>query len=81
MSSSATCGRAAGDKWVSDYTASAYHQTGDAWSADWDLRGAAMDVDLVLQAGKALANSNDWPGWKPTSEFAQVRARSDAARR
>ena len=69
-------GRAAGDKWVSDYTATAYHQTGDAWSADWDLRGAAMDVDLVLQAGKALANSSDWPGWKAGSEFGPVREAS-----
>jgi Zn-dependent M28 family amino/carboxypeptidase len=74
-------GRAAGDKWVSDYTATAYHQTGDAWSADWDLRGAAMDVDLVLQAGKALAGSNDWPGWKPASEFGPVREGSAASRK
>ncbi|MDO9337948.1 MAG: M20/M25/M40 family metallo-hydrolase [Caulobacter sp.] len=66
-------GRAAGDQWVSDYTATAYHQTGDVWSADWDLRGAAMDVDLVFQAGKALANSSDWPGWKAGSEFGPVR--------
>ncbi|RYF92248.1 MAG: M20/M25/M40 family metallo-hydrolase [Caulobacteraceae bacterium] len=66
-------GRASGDQWVSDYTATAYHQTGDVWSADWDLRGAAMDVDLVFQAGKALANSSDWPGWKAGSEFGPVR--------
>lgn len=74
-------GRAAGDKWVTDYTATAYHQTGDAWSADWDLRGAAMDVALVLEAGKALANSSDWPGWKAGSEFGPVREASAAKRR
>eukprot|EP01030_Chromulinospumella_sphaerica_P018900 gene18900-18776_t len=67
-------GRAAGDKWVTDYTATAYHQTGDGWSPDWDLRGAAMDVALVLEAGKVLANSSDWPGWKAGSEFAPIRA-------
>ena len=74
-------GRAAGDKWVTDYTAKAYHQPGDAWSADWDLRGAAMDVDLVLQAGKALANSSDWPGWKAGSEFGPVREASADTRK
>ncbi len=74
-------GRAAGDKWVSDYTATAYHQAGDAWSADWDLRGAAMDIDLVFQAGKALAGSSDWPGWKAASEFGPVRQGSAARRR
>ncbi|MDB5471978.1 MAG: peptidase [Caulobacter sp.] len=74
-------GRAAGDKWVGDYTATAYHQTGDGWSADWDLRGAAMDVALVLEAGKALANSRDWPGWKGASEFGPVREASAAKRR
>ena len=74
-------GRAAGDKWVSDYTATAYHQTGDGWSADWDLRGAAMDVELVLRAGRTLANSSDWPGWKPASEFGPVREASGGQRR
>jgi Zn-dependent M28 family amino/carboxypeptidase len=74
-------GRAAGDKWVSDYTASCYHQTCDSWSADWDLRGAVQDVELVFRASQALANSSDWPGWKAGSEFGAVRARSDAARK
>lgn len=74
-------GREAGDKWVSDYTATAYHQTGDAWSPDWDLRGAVQDVELVLEAGKALANSSDWPGWKAGSEFGPVREKTAGARK
>jgi hypothetical protein len=74
-------GRAAGDRWVSDYTANCYHQTCDAWSADWDLRGAVQDVELVFRASQALANSSDWPGWKAGSEFGPVRAKTDAARR
>ena len=73
-------GRAAGDRWVSDYTAQAYHQTGDAWSPDWDLRGAVQDVELVFKAGQALANSREWPGWKAGSEFGPVREKSAAAR-
>ncbi|NBB17449.1 M20/M25/M40 family metallo-hydrolase [Caulobacter sp. SLTY] len=73
-------GREAGDKWVSDYTATAYHQTGDAWSPDWDLSGAVQDVELVLEAGKVLANSTDWPNWKAGSEFGSVRERSAGSR-
>ncbi len=71
-------GRAAGDKWVSDYTAHCYHQTCDDWSADWDLTGAAQDVALVYRMGRELADSTQWPGWKSGSEFAPIRAKSRA---
>lgn len=74
-------GRAAGDAWVADYTARCYHQPCDAWSADWDLRGAAQDVALVYEAGRVLANSRDWPAWKPGSEFAPIRDATAAERR
>ncbi|WP_340647474.1 M28 family metallopeptidase [Phenylobacterium sp.] len=75
-------GRAAGDKWVSDYTANCYHQPCDAWSPDWDLRGAAQDVELFYVMGKAIASDpKDWPDWKDGSEFKAIRERSAAARR
>ncbi|MBI1408181.1 MAG: M20/M25/M40 family metallo-hydrolase [Caulobacter sp.] len=73
-------GREAGDKWVSDYTANCYHSTCDTWSGSWDLRGAAKDVELLFETGKALANSSDWPGWKAGSEFGPVREKSASAR-
>ncbi|MDB5455046.1 MAG: peptidase, partial [Caulobacter sp.] len=74
-------GRAAGDRWISDYTARCYHQTCDAWSPDWDLRGAAQDIGLIYQMGRDLADSDRWPSWKAGSEFGPVRAKSAAARR
>ncbi|MEA3001787.1 MAG: hypothetical protein QOH81_575 [Sphingomonadales bacterium] len=74
-------GRAAGDRWVSDYTAHCYHQTCDEWRPDWDLRGAAQDVALAYAIGRELAFSGAWPEWKPQSEFRPIRARSAAARR
>jgi Zn-dependent M28 family amino/carboxypeptidase len=74
-------GRVAGDKWVSDYTAHCYHQTCDLWSADWDLRGAAADVNLFYAMGDKLADSREWPTWNATSEFKPVRDQSEAARR
>jgi len=73
-------GRAAGEAWVADYTARCYHQTCDAWSADWDLRGAAQDVELTVKVGQGLANSRAWPDWKPGSEFKPVRAATAASR-
>jgi Zn-dependent M28 family amino/carboxypeptidase len=74
-------GRAAGDAWVSDYTAHCYHQTCDEWRSDWDLRGAAQDVALAYAIGRELAFGSDWPQWKPGSEFRPIREKSAAARR
>ena len=76
-----TGGRAAGDKWVEDYTAKCYHQTCDIWAADQNYQGAADDVTLAFEAGRDLANSTRWPDWNPTSEFKPVRAKSAAARK
>ena len=73
-------GRAAGEAaWRAKFAAD-YHKASDEWSADWDLTSAVENLGLLYHLGLDLANSSDWPGWKPTSEFAVVRARSDGAR-
>ena len=59
-----------------EYGRVGYHQVADEWSADWDLAGMLQDMEVVYQAGATLANSTDWPQWKPTSEFSTVRATS-----
>lgn len=76
-----TGGREAGDKWVNDYTANCYHKACDAWSPDWDLRGAAADVDLLYVMGRDIATSRVWPDWKAGSEFKATRAKSAAVRK
>jgi Zn-dependent M28 family amino/carboxypeptidase len=69
-------GRAAWDaKFEADY-----HQPSDEWSPNLDFRSAVENLELLYRLGFDLANSTDWPGWKPTSEFGAVRARTDAAR-
>jgi len=73
-------GRAAGDAWIAEYIGNCYHQTCDAWNPDWDLRGAAMDVELIHTIIRDLGSSRRWPQWKPGSEFRAIRAESDAAR-
>lgn len=74
-------GRAAGDRWVEDYTARCYHQTCDVWAADQNYQGAADDVTLAFEAGRDLANATRWPDWNATSEFKPVRAATATARR
>jgi hypothetical protein len=73
-------GRAAGERWLDAFTAKCYHQTCDAWSPSWDLRGAAQEAELFYAIGARLANSRAWPQWNASSEFAKVRAESASAR-
>jgi len=73
-------GRPAGERWLDAFTSTCYHQTCDAWSPSWDLRGAAQEAELFYAIGNRLANSREWPQWNPSSEFAKVRQQSAAAR-
>ena len=57
-----------------------YHKASDEWSPELDFRSAVENLNLLVQLGSQLANGEEWPTWKPSSEFAVVRARSDAAR-
>lgn len=58
------------------YTEKRYHQADDEWSADWDYRGQMEDLTVYYDIGRALADSRDWPAWKPGSEFGPARART-----
>jgi len=66
---------------AAEYRANRYHQAADEWEPNWDYRGMIQDLEVVLQAGQALANSRDWPQWKPGSEFGPARTVSDAQRK
>jgi Zn-dependent M28 family amino/carboxypeptidase len=72
-------GKAAGQQWLDGYM-KCYHQTCDQWSPDWDLRGAAQDVDLFYSVGLKLANSRAWPTWTPGSQFGRLRQQSASER-
>ncbi|HEX8263438.1 MAG TPA: M20/M25/M40 family metallo-hydrolase [Allosphingosinicella sp.] len=74
-------GREAGDRWVTEFTAQCYHQTCDEWRPELDFSGAAQDVALFHDIGRALAFGRDWPQWNSGSEFRAIRAQSAAARR
>ena len=73
-------GHAGGQAWLDGYM-KCYHQTCDAWSADWNLQGAAADVGLIYTVGRQLATTRLWPEWNTGSEFRATRAESAAERR
>ena len=77
----ASGGKAAGQKWVDDYTGKCYHQACDAWGPEWNLDGAVQDIQVFYQIGDELARSGKWPGWKDGSEFKAIRDASAAARK
>jgi Zn-dependent M28 family amino/carboxypeptidase len=66
-------GRAAGDAFAKAYTADRYHQPADELTADWNFEGMAQDGGLMLELGRKLANSTEWPSWKEGSEFKLTR--------
>ncbi len=51
------------------YSNSDYHQVSDEVRPDWDLTGAAEDARWLMIAGHQVADSDQWPAWKPGSEF------------
>ncbi|RSB47515.1 MULTISPECIES: M28 family metallopeptidase [Brevundimonas] len=66
---------------AADYRANRYHQAADEWEADWDYGGMLQDLEVIFKVGQDLANSRDWPEWKPGSEFGGERAKSADQRR
>lgn len=46
-----------------------YHQPSDQISPDWDLSGAAQDVQLLFQVGQDVANGDHFPEWQQGNEF------------
>lgn len=57
-----------------------YHRPSDEWSEDLDFTSAVENLTLLYRLTVDLANSDRWPGWKPSSEFGPVRERSAASR-
>ena len=50
-----------------------YHQVTDEIKSDWDLSGAAQDVQLLFEVGYEVANGATSPEWKSDSEFKSKR--------
>ena len=55
------------------YTANRYHKPADVYDPAWDLAGMLQQLQLMYDTGHALADSTDWPAWKPGVSFASKR--------
>ncbi|MHA6250212.1 M28 family metallopeptidase [Pontibacter sp. CAU 1760] len=63
-------------QWSERYTANDYHKLTDEVRDDWNLEGAVEDLQLFLRVGYRVANSNQFPQWKPGTEFKAKRQAS-----
>ncbi|MFC1575430.1 M20/M25/M40 family metallo-hydrolase [Gemmatimonadota bacterium] len=52
-----------------DYDALHYHQVSDEIRPEWDLRGTARDMEILLEVALRTANADDPPRWVPGHEF------------
>ena len=66
---SAARGPAWGKAQIDDYFAHRYRQPSDQYFADWNVRGAVVDLTLYYQIGNRVARSRRFPRWYPNSEF------------
>ena len=70
-------GKAASEAYVRDR----YHQPADEFDPNWDLTGMALDLSILYDLGTDLANSREWPQWKPGSEFKAARDKTAGMRK
>jgi Zn-dependent M28 family amino/carboxypeptidase len=52
-----------------EYTERDYHKVSDEIKPGWDLAGAVLDLQLLMDVGLRVANGPQFPEWKPGSEF------------
>ena len=46
-----------------EYTKRRYHKPADEFDEEWDLAGAAEDLELYFEVGVSVAGSSEWPAW------------------
>jgi Zn-dependent M28 family amino/carboxypeptidase len=64
-----------GQKKRDEYTSNDYHKPSDEVKSDWDLSGAVEDLQFFFQVGYRVAQGEQFPEWKPGTEF---KAKRDA---
>jgi Zn-dependent M28 family amino/carboxypeptidase len=52
-----------------EYTNNDYHKPSDHVKPDWDLSGAAEDLQTLFKVGYRVAQTDRWPEWKAGTEF------------
>lgn len=62
-----------GKEQAAKYTKEHYHGPSDEFSEDWDMSGMVEYVQVMFDIGLTLANSDEFPNYKPGSEFKATR--------
>ena len=62
-----------GKKKLEEWTETDYHQTSDEYKEEWNLDGAAQDVQLLFRVGMETANQRRMPTWTAGDEFEAAR--------
>jgi Zn-dependent M28 family amino/carboxypeptidase len=55
------------------YTEHDYHKPSDEVKPDWDLSGAVEDLRVLFEVGDRVAQADQFPEWKPGTEFKSKR--------
>jgi Zn-dependent M28 family amino/carboxypeptidase len=72
-------GKIYGQQKLDEYNEKYYHRPADEYDPSrWNLDGAIQDLQLLFLVGKDLASDNQWPKWKPGSEFKAIREKSQS---
>lgn len=56
-----------------EYTANDYHKPSDNVRPDWEMSGAAEDLQYYWLVGHRVAQAEKYPEWKPGNEFRALR--------
>ena len=59
------------DEVIDKFTAENYHKVKDVLQPDYDFSGAIEDLQILFRLGNELAESKEYPAWKPGSEFSR----------
>ncbi len=62
-----------GAKVHDDYVEHHYHQPSDEVKPDWDMSGAAQDLEMLMRVGYDVAQASSYPQWKAGNEFKAIR--------
>lgn len=74
-------GREASKAWGETYGRDRYHQPADEFEESWPFTGMAVDLSLLYDTGRALADSSRWPEWADGQEFKAARDASKSERK
>lgn len=73
-------GKEWGAQQAQDYNENRYHAPSDEYDPNWNLQGAAQDIQLYFDVAKKLSHESSFPEWREGNEFKNIRDASQHAR-